>query len=114
LDNRIREFRQKLGISQVELARRAHTAGPNLSAVERGERKAWPKLKRSLARVLKTSQTDLFGTGVEFRDEKNEHVVILPEFVEMTENSSGRSLVQCDHTKAICRRNRNGWNQHKC
>ena len=70
MDNRIKEFRQKLGISQVELARRAHTAGPNLSAVERGERKAWPKLKRSLARVLKTCQNELFHDEKELPDEK--------------------------------------------
>jgi transcriptional regulator with XRE-family HTH domain len=64
LNNRIKQFRERQGLSQVELARRAHTAGPNLSAVERGERKAWPKLRRNLARVLKTSQNELF------RDEK--------------------------------------------
>ena len=64
MNNRIKQFRERQGLSQVELARRAHTAGPNLSAVERGERKAWPKLRRNLARVLKTSQNELF------RDEK--------------------------------------------
>jgi len=56
LNNKIKQFRERQGLSQVELARRARTAGPNLSAVERGERKAWPKLRRNLARALKTSQ----------------------------------------------------------
>ena len=64
MNNRIKQFRERQGLSQVELARRARTAGPNLSAVERGERKAWPKLRRNLARALKTSQSELF------RDEK--------------------------------------------
>ena len=62
MNNKIKQFRERQGLSQVELARRAHTAGPNLSAVERGERKAWPKLRRNLARALKTSQSELFGT----------------------------------------------------
>ena len=58
--NRIREFREKAGISQVELARRARIASTNLSAIECGRLAPWPKAKRSLARVLKCSQAELF------------------------------------------------------
>jgi len=61
--NRVREFRQKHGFSQVELARRASVAPQNLSAVERGTLAAWPKLKRSLVRILRVSETDLFPNG---------------------------------------------------
>ena len=58
--NRIREFRQKAGMSQVELARRARMASTNLSAVERGRLAPWPKAKRALARVLRCRQSELF------------------------------------------------------
>lgn len=61
--NRIREFRERLGISQVELARRARIASPNLSSIERGKLASWPKIKRSLARVLKTTPEELFPEG---------------------------------------------------
>ena len=58
--NRIREFRERLGLTQVELARRARVASPNLSNIERGQLVAWPKIKRKLAKVLKTTAEELF------------------------------------------------------
>ncbi|MFC2045592.1 helix-turn-helix transcriptional regulator [Chloroflexota bacterium] len=61
--NRIRQFREKLGLSQVELARRAKIAESNLSAIERGRLAPWPKVKRQLAKVLKTTQEELFPGG---------------------------------------------------
>lgn len=61
--NRIREFREKAGISQSELARRAGIAEPNLSKIENGLWPAWPKVKRRLARVLKVRISDLFPEG---------------------------------------------------
>lgn len=66
-DNRVREFRERAGVSQVELARRARIAPQNLSAIECGRLAPWPKAKRALSRVLKCSQADLFP-------EKREHV----------------------------------------
>lgn len=58
--NRLREFREKVGMSQVELARRARVASSNISSIECGRLAAWPKAKRSLARVLKCSVAELF------------------------------------------------------
>lgn len=58
--NRIREFRERLGISQVELARRSRIASTNLSSIERGQLIPWPRIKRKLARVLKTTLEELF------------------------------------------------------
>ena len=58
--NRVREFREQLGLSQVELARRARLAGSNLSAIEHGQRQAWPKARRRLARALRCRESDLF------------------------------------------------------
>jgi len=60
MENRVREFREKLGISQVELARRALVASTNLSAVECGRMVPWPKIKRRLAKALKTTSEELF------------------------------------------------------
>lgn len=63
VENRIREFRERLGISQVELARRAHIASTNLSAIECGRLAPWPKVKRKLAKVLKTTPEELCPGG---------------------------------------------------
>ena len=60
MGNRVRERREQAGLSQAELARRVHVASPNLSAVENNQRVAWPKLRRRLARSLKTTEADLF------------------------------------------------------
>ena len=58
--NKVREFRIRAGLSQVEVARRAHMASTNLSAIECGRLAPWPKVKRALARVLKCNQAELF------------------------------------------------------
>ncbi|MBI2836075.1 MAG: helix-turn-helix transcriptional regulator [Chloroflexi bacterium] len=63
MQNRVKEFREAAGLSQAELARRSHTASPNLSAVERGKREAWPKLRRRLARALKVTEAEIFPEG---------------------------------------------------
>ena len=57
---RLREYRERAGMSQVELARRARIASTNLSSIECGRLAPWPKAKRALARVLKCSPADLF------------------------------------------------------
>jgi len=59
-DNRIKEFREAAGLSQVELGRRCRIAPQNLSAIECGRLAPWPKAKRALARILKCSQAELF------------------------------------------------------
>ncbi len=58
--NKVREIREKKGMTQTELARRIRIGSPNLSAIERGRVVPWPKAKRALARVLKCSQDELF------------------------------------------------------
>jgi len=63
VENRIREFRERLGFSQVELARRARIASTNLSAIECGRLAPWPKIKRRLAKALKTTPEELFPEG---------------------------------------------------
>ena len=58
--NRVKQFRERAGLTQVELARRARIASPNLSSIERGRLAPWPKVKRRLARALKTTEAELF------------------------------------------------------
>jgi len=58
--NRVKETREKAGLSQVELSRRARIASPNLSAIEHGDRKAWPKARRRLAKALSCQENYLF------------------------------------------------------
>lgn len=62
-NSKVREFREKAGISQSELARRAGIAESNLSKIENGLWQAWPKAKRRLARVLKVRISELFPEG---------------------------------------------------
>jgi transcriptional regulator with XRE-family HTH domain len=63
--NRIKEIRTKKGLSQVEVARRARVAAQNLSAVERGRLAPWPKLRKSLVRILGAPECELFPNGHE-------------------------------------------------
>lgn len=58
--NRVKEFREKAGLTQVELARRARIASPNLSSIERGRLLPWSKVKRALAKALKCTESELF------------------------------------------------------
>ena len=58
--NRIKEFRERAGFTQVELARKACMASTNLNAIENGRLAPWPKVKDALVRALKTSIEELF------------------------------------------------------
>ena len=64
-NNKIREFREKAGISQVELARRSKMASTNLSAIERGTLKAWPKVKKAISRALKMAEGEIWPANAE-------------------------------------------------
>ena len=59
-ENLVREYRLRAGLSQTELARRIRVAPQNLSSIERGQLKAWPRIKKSLARALKVKESALF------------------------------------------------------
>ena len=60
LNNRLKEYREKAGLSQTELAWRARMAGQNISAFERGTLAPWPKAKKALAEALNVSESELF------------------------------------------------------
>ena len=60
LNNRLKEFRERAGLSQTELAWRAKMAGQNISAIERGTLAPWPRARKALAEALKVAETELF------------------------------------------------------
>jgi len=60
LNNRLKEFRERAGLSQTELAWRAKMAGQNISAIERGTLAPWPRARKALAEALEVAETELF------------------------------------------------------
>lgn len=60
VSNRLKEVREKEGLSQVELGWKAKIASQNISAIEKGRLLAWDKMKRKLAKALKTTPGELF------------------------------------------------------
>lgn len=71
-ENRIRQFREKAGMSQVELGCRARIASTNISSIECGRLAAWPKARKALAKALRTSEAELFPEGSMVREVKND------------------------------------------
>ncbi len=61
-ENHLREIRINQGLTQVELARRIKMSPQNLSNIENGRLLPWAKIKKKLARALKTSEVELFPT----------------------------------------------------
>ena len=60
IKNRLKEYREKAGLSQTELAWRSRMAGQNISAYERGTLAPWPKAKKALAEALQVGEDELF------------------------------------------------------
>jgi len=58
--NRLKEYREKAGLSQTELGWRARMAGQNISAIERGTLAPWPRARKALAEALNIAETELF------------------------------------------------------
>ncbi len=58
--NRLKEYREKAGLSQTELAWLARMAGQNISAIERGTMAPWPKARKALSAALNVPETELF------------------------------------------------------
>lgn len=60
MNNRLKEYRERAGLSQTELAWLARMAGQNISAIERGTLAPWPKARKVLAEALKVAESELF------------------------------------------------------
>ena len=59
-ENRIRDRRKELGLSQTKLACLIGMAESTLSNLELGKWKPWPKARKDLARTLGVSIEELF------------------------------------------------------
>ena len=86
--NHLKEFRERAGVTQVELARMARMASTNLNAIEHGRLAPWPKVKRRLARALKTTLEELFPdeqtVGSLLLQNSECPTMTIPEFAEAT------------------------------
>ncbi len=60
MNNRIKHFRKKVGMSQVKLAEMANTSPQQISHLEQGMRRLTYDWAERLARVLKVHPADLF------------------------------------------------------
>ena len=58
--NRIRERREEMGLSQTKLACLIGMAGSTLSNLELGKWKTWPKAREDLVKALETIEEELF------------------------------------------------------
>ena len=65
--NRIRELREKVGLSQTGLACLVGLAASNLSNSETGKWPPWPKVRATLAKALEVTEEELFLGGREKR-----------------------------------------------
>lgn len=58
--NRLKEHRERFGLSQVKLGGLVGLAPSLIGAFERGDRRPWPRAKRILARTLGVAEEVLF------------------------------------------------------
>ena len=59
-DNRLREIRVSMGLSQMQLGFLARVPNGVISDIERGVRKPWPKVRRHLAQALRLPEREVF------------------------------------------------------
>jgi len=59
-DNRLREIRTSMGLSQMQLGFLARVPNGVISDIERGVRKPWPKVRRHLAQALRLPEAEIF------------------------------------------------------
>lgn len=65
LSNRLKEYRERAGLTQTELAWRARVASQNISAIERGTLAPWPRVKEAISKALKVPESELFPEACE-------------------------------------------------
>ena len=63
MGSKIKEYRERLGLSQTQLSLKIGLAQSNLSILENGRRVPWPKVRRDLARVLGVTESELVPSG---------------------------------------------------
>jgi transcriptional regulator with XRE-family HTH domain len=66
LNNRLKEYRERAGLSQTKLAWAAKMAAQNISAIERGALAPWPRARKALAEALKVDESELFPEEIRY------------------------------------------------
>jgi len=59
-NNKLREIRLGLGLSQLQLSFLSHVPNCVISDIERGIRTPWPKARRLLAQALRLPEREIF------------------------------------------------------
>jgi len=63
-NNRLREHRNRAGLTQEALARKSCVPNQVICAFERGRMAPWPRFRKALAEALGVPESDLFpGDG---------------------------------------------------
>ncbi|CAB3391660.1 helix-turn-helix transcriptional regulator [Kyrpidia spormannii] len=57
---RMEVYRRNAGMSQAELANRLGVSASSITQIERGYRKPWPKIRRSVAEYFGVQESDIF------------------------------------------------------
>ena len=63
INNKLREKRIALGLSQLQLSFLAKVPNGAISDFELGKRELWPKARKAIAKILKVSEAELFGNN---------------------------------------------------
>ena len=58
--NLIREYREKMGLNQSQLAILLRIPQPLLSDLELGKQKTWPRVRKDLCKIFRTTTDELF------------------------------------------------------
>jgi len=58
--NKLREYRQQAGLSQLQLSYRTHVPSTAISSIENNRLAVWPRAAKALAKELKVSEAELF------------------------------------------------------
>ena len=69
LENRLKEYRSKLGINQTELGKRAGVSRQTISLIERGDYSPSVTLALKLAKICQVTVEDIFSYTEEENDE---------------------------------------------
>jgi transcriptional regulator with XRE-family HTH domain len=73
---KLESLRRQKGWSQRELAEKLHISGSIISQIERGFRRAYPKIMRQLAEVFEVEVSDLFEDDGTPKPSEEEYLVI--------------------------------------
>lgn len=72
LENRLKEYRARLGINQSEMGKLAGVSRQTISLIERGDYSPSVTLALKIAKICQVTVEDIFSYREEEKDENNE------------------------------------------